>query len=109
MKGQKLFFFFLALAVFLPSGILWTGADMPWQGGVVLAQEGWLKEFEDICAKTQDAMALGTDELKGLIARCDALKPLIDKLPETQRKVYLKRLQGCRDLYVFVLESKQNQ
>jgi len=82
---------------------------MPLQGSVVLAQEGWLKEFEDICAKTQDAMVLSTDELKGLIARCDALKPLMEKLPESQKKVYLKRLQVCRDLYVFVLESKRNQ
>jgi len=109
MERQKLFLFFFTLAVFISLETLWTGTDMPLQGGVVLAQEGWLKEFEDICAKTQDAMVLSTDELKGLIARCDTLKPLIEKLPETQKKVYLKRLQGCRDLYVFVLESKRNQ
>jgi len=70
------------------------------------AQDDWKKEFEDICSKTQDSMSFTPDELKSLVARCDALKPRIEKLEETQRKVYLKRLQMCRDLLAFVLESK---
>ncbi len=109
MKRLKLFPFVLILAVFVSSENLWTGTDMPVHVGVVFAQESWLQEFESVCAKTQDAMVLSTDELKDLIARCDKLKPLIDKLPETQKKVYLRRLQTCRDLYVFVLESKINK
>jgi len=51
-------------------------------------------------------MSFTPDELKSLVGRCDALKPRIEKLEETQRKVYLKRLQMCRDLLAFVLESK---
>lgn len=70
------------------------------------AQDPWKKEFEEICSKTDEAMALTADELKALIARCDAVKPSIEKLDEAQRKVYLKRLQMCRDLYAFVLDSK---
>jgi hypothetical protein len=54
-------------------------------------------------------MAFGVEELKDLIARCDTLKPLIEKLDESQRKVYLKRLSLCRDLLVFVLESKEKR
>ena len=73
------------------------------------AQEDWKKEFDDICAKTQDAMVFDREELGSLLRRCDALKPLIEKLEETQRKVYLKRLQMCRDLFAFVLESKEKQ
>ncbi len=71
------------------------------------AQDDWKTEFEDICSKTNDAMALTKKELKTLIERCDKLKPLIEKLDEAPRKVYLKRLQACRDLFVFVLESKE--
>ena len=70
------------------------------------AQDDWKKEFEDICSKTQDSMSFTPDELKSLVGRCDALKPRIAKLDETQKKVYLKRLQMCRDLLAFVLESK---
>lgn len=74
--------------------------------GVAYAQEDWKAEFDDICAKTDDSLSLSKDEVKSLIERCDALKPRIEKLEETARKVYLKRLQTCRDLFAFVLESK---
>jgi hypothetical protein len=77
--------------------------------GAAEAQEDWKKEFEDICSKTQDSMALTADELKRLVGRCDALRPRIEKLDETQKKVYLKRLQMCRDLFAFVLESKEGK
>lgn len=75
--------------------------------GLAHAQEDWRKEFEDVCSKTQDAMVIPSDELKNLVDRCDRLKPQIEKLDESQRKVYLKRLQLCRDLYFFVLESRE--
>jgi hypothetical protein len=77
--------------------------------GTASAQEDWKKEFEDLCARTQDSAGIPADELKKLIERCDQLKLRIDKLDETQRKVYLKRLQMCRDLYAFVLESKEKK
>ena len=76
---------------------------------VARAAEDWRKEFDDICAKTQDAMALGANELRSLVARCEALKPQLEKLDESSRKVFTKRLQACRDLYQFVLESRDKQ
>jgi hypothetical protein len=54
-------------------------------------------------------LSLGVEELKNLIQRCDKLKPRIEALDESPRKVYLKRLQLCRDLYLFVLESKEQE
>ena len=75
--------------------------------GPAAATQDWKKEFEEICAKTQDAMALPMEELKGLVSRCDKLKPRIEKLDESQRKVYSRRLQVCRDLYQFVIESRE--
>lgn len=77
--------------------------------GVAYAQDDWKTEFEAICSKTQDSAALSTDELNNLIDRCNKLRPRIEKLDETQRKVYLKRLQMCRDLFAFVLESKEKK
>jgi hypothetical protein len=77
--------------------------------GAAYAQDDWKAEFEAICSKTQDSAALSPDELNNLVDRCDKLRPRIEKLDETQRKVYLKRLQMCRDLFAFVLESKEKK
>lgn len=74
--------------------------------GLLLAQD-WKREYEDICSKTSGVMALGVDELKELISRCDKLKIVIEKLEDdSTRRVYLKKLQMCRDLYNFALEQK---
>jgi hypothetical protein len=71
------------------------------------AEGGWRAEFDAVCAKTQDAMALPVEELETLVARCDALAPEIEKLDETQRKVFSRRLKACRELYRFVLETRR--
>lgn len=74
---------------------------------LAFAEDDWKKEFRDVCSKTEDAMSLTKEELKALISRCDSLKARMEELDETQKKVYLRRLQLCRDLYLFVLESKE--
>jgi hypothetical protein len=71
------------------------------------ARDGWRKEFEEVCAKTQDAMVLTATELRSLVDRCDRLKPQVEALGESERKVYSRRLSACRNLYAYVLESKQ--
>ena len=79
------------------------------RAGLAFAQEDWRKEFDDVCSKTQDAMVIPSNELKNLVDRCDRLKPRVEKLDESQRKVYLKRLQLCRDLFFFVLETREKK
>ncbi len=81
-------------------------AGGPW-GATGRAAEPWRAEFDAVCAKTQDAMALTSPELQALVVRCDALKPVIDALDESTRKVYARRLKGCRDLYQFVLDFRE--
>ena len=73
------------------------------------SSEAWQPEFDDVCSKTQDAMTFSAGELTALVQRCDALRPQIEKLDETQRKVYLGRLRMCRGLYAYVLDSKKNE
>jgi len=109
MKKPKFFLFLLGAVVIMFSGAAGTVENHFSWPGIAYAQEDWKAEFEDVCSKTQDAMTFTTDELKSLIARCDKLKPIIENLGETQRKVYGKRLQLCRDLLVFVLESKEKK
>jgi hypothetical protein len=104
---EKLKFVPLLLAVMT---VISLGTQYPvLSAGIVFAQEDWKGEFETVCSKTQDAMTFSVDELKDLIARCDKLKPLIEKLDESPKKVYRRRLQLCKDLFVFVLESKEKK
>lgn len=73
----------------------------------LLEAEDWKKEYEEICSKTSDVMTLSLEELRDLISRCDKLKAVIEGLEDdSTRRVYLKRLQMCRDLYNFALEEK---
>ncbi len=83
--------------------------DLRIAGNQAYAQDDWKMEFETVCARTQEAAGMSRDELKDLVDRCDKLRPRIEKLDETQRKVYLKRLKMCRDLYAFVLETKEKK
>ena len=73
------------------------------------AHESWRKEFDELCAKTEDAMTFSQDELSSLIQRCDTLLPQLEKLDDSTKKVYLGRLRMCRGLYAYVLEAKQNE
>jgi len=108
MKKLKIVFLLLALASVVSFSQV-REENLVMAAGPVFAQEDWKGEFEDVCSKTQDAMTFSADELKNLIVRCDKLKPLIDKLDESPRKVYLRRLQLCKDLFVFVLGSKERK
>ena len=97
----------LLLCWFLPA-ILMTPKESFYYG-IAYSQEDWRKEFDEICSKTEDTMSFSVEELRRLVDRCDALKPRIEKLDEPQRKVTLKRLQMCRDLYAYVLEMKEKK
>ncbi|MBI5631867.1 MAG: hypothetical protein HZA15_00065 [Nitrospirae bacterium] len=78
-------------------------------GASVFGQNDWRAEFDDICSRTEQAMDLSKEELRVLIERCDRLKPGIEKLEETEKKVYLRRLQLCRNLFAFALDSLSNK
>jgi len=73
----------------------------------VLAQEGWKIGFDELCSKTDVAMALSVGELKERIARCVELKGRIESQDGPARKVYLRRLKMCCDFYEYVLEDKE--
>lgn len=96
----------LAMALSVLSGVAVLSDGLFASPAAAIAQDDWKKEFEDICSQTQDSMSFTPEELKGLVSRCDALRPRIEKLDESQKKIYLKRLHMCRDLYAYALEAK---
>ena len=106
MKRTSGILVLMMLAAFSQSSFF---ADSPVSSLVVQevhAQE-WKDEFDDICGKTTNAMNLSREELKALIDRCDKLRLTMNQLEETQKKVYLKRLSLCQDLFSYVLQSKE--
>jgi hypothetical protein len=72
-------------------------------------EESWRLDFDAVCAQSNEAMSFPVSELKTLIEKCDRLQKVIQAQEETVRKVYLKRLQLCKNLYVFVLEAKTQE
>lgn len=74
-----------------------------------VAADSWKAEFEAVCGQTDNATDMSVAELKKAVERCDALKPQIEALEATPRKIYLKRLQMCRNLFAYMLESKEKE
>jgi hypothetical protein len=75
---------------------------------VFSADPPWRVEFDATCAATSDAMSLSQTELQTLITKCDRLQKVIEQLDESARKVFLKRLLMCKNLYQYVLDAKKN-
>lgn len=73
------------------------------------SDEAWKVTFNQVCGQTDNAADMSVDALKKAIEQCDALKPKIEALEATPRKVYLKRLQMCRNLFVYLLEGKEKK
>lgn len=71
--------------------------------------DDWRAEFDEVCSKTDIAMSLSKSEIQALTSSCDKLEKVINGLDETERKVFQKRLQMCKNLYLFVLEAKSNE
>jgi len=69
-------------------------------------EDAWRTEFDALCGQSENSMNMTVAELKGVLGRCDTLKEQIEKLEATPRKVYLRRLQMCRNLLEYMLESR---
>ena len=100
MKVSRIVLFTVVL------GVAAAGA-LALQSSAKAAAPAWKAEFEDICAHTGNATELTKDEIKALIDRCRKLEPALEKLEATEKKVYKRRLQMCRELYEYVLKSKE--
>jgi hypothetical protein len=71
------------------------------------AEKDWRAEFEEVCSKTDASMTMTDEELAQAVARCDGLLGRIGAEPDVVQRVYLKRLQKCRDLFAYVLETRK--
>jgi len=97
---------YLLLAISLSAGLQAVYISTAFSAEVV---EQWRAEFDTVCGQTDGAADMSIEELKKALEKCDALKPKIEALEATPRKVYLKRLQMCRNLFVYLLEGKEKK
>ena len=77
--------------------------------GVARSEEPWRADFEQTCSKTSEAMTLSLPELNALMERCGALQKVIEVQDASVKKVYLKRLQLCRNLFAYMIDYKKGQ
>jgi sialic acid synthase SpsE len=73
------------------------------------AVEPWRTDFNEACGKADEAMTLSLQELKALVEKCNRVVKALAAEDESVRKVFLKRVQMCRNLYVFMVETKEQQ
>lgn len=73
----------------------------------VRGEESWQETFEKTCSRSNEAMTMSVEELRSLLESCNALEKVIEKQEPSLRKVYLKRLQLCKNLYAYMLEYRQ--
>lgn len=85
------------------------GVSMLFIASNSFSEYDWLPEFEDICGKTEDSGAMTKEELNALIDRCDKLRPIIEKSDNPQKKVYLFRLDKCKNLFIYVLQVNDRE
>lgn len=64
-------------------------------------------DLDAIFSRTFDVMAMTRGELQQLIADCDRVAPQLSVFPESPRKVYRRRLEMARNLFVFTLENRK--
>lgn len=103
---MKTLLFFLLLSIAIPADFQSVSISA---ATAAESAEQWKTEFETICGQTDNAAEMSVEELKKALEKCDALKPKIEALEATPRKVYLKRLQMCRNLFAYLLEGKEKK
>jgi hypothetical protein len=67
----------------------------------------WKESFDEICSKAQVADSLSVNELSTLIERSNKLMPEIQAAEDPSKKIYIHRLNKCKALFEFMIESKK--
>ena len=67
---------------------------------------GWKQEFERICIQVESAGERSDDQLRRLIDDSERLLERLAEVDEPQVKIYVQRLQRCRDFFTFMLQTR---
>lgn len=64
----------------------------------------WKEAFERICAQTEVATSLSKEQLEKLVSDADVLIGELRDVEDPWAKVYIFRLEKCRDFFEFTLQ-----
>ena len=70
-------------------------------------QDEWKADFDRLCGVTDMAHTFSADELRSLVVDCDRLMATLEKVNPPKKKLYLFRLKKCRNLFSFMLSTKE--
>lgn len=77
--------------------VLWVGVG---------AAQSWKDDFERICGQTNDSESLSKEQLQTLVKESDELRKRLDQVNDPGKKVYVPRLEKCRNFFAFMAEKK---
>ena len=69
--------------------------------------QSWLDDFDKICGQAEGAESLPTAKLKELVVESDKLLEAIESGNDPKKKVYIFRLRKCRNLFQYVMNSRE--
>jgi len=71
-------------------------------------EKSWMDEYNIICGDTQEAVQLPGEEIKTLIDKCDKLLNKIKAADNPRKKIFIFRIEKCRNFYQFIANSKKD-
>ncbi len=72
-------------------------------------EESWLRELDELCGSSQAAMTLSSEEVTTLVERCDRIIAEITGTDNPRKKLYLFRLERCRNFYQYIINLKSKE
>ena len=67
----------------------------------------WKQEFERICIQVESAGERSGNQLRQLIDDSERLLEQLAEVDEPRVKIYVQRLQRCRDFFTFMLQARE--
>lgn len=71
-------------------------------------EEAWMNEYNRICANTQVAGSLSAEQIEDLIVKCNALLKEIEASQSPKKKLFIFRIEKCRNFYQYISESNKD-
>lgn len=71
-------------------------------------EESWKKQYNRLCGKSHEAVSMTEEDLASHIKQCDELLRTIDQSDYLRKKIYLFRIEKCRNFYQFLIDSKKD-
>lgn len=70
-------------------------------------EESWKKEYNRICGKSHEAIALSEEDLVNRMKQCNDMLSTIERSDNPRKKIFIFRFEKCRNFYQYLIDSKK--